>query len=111
MFEKFQARYQDPHYWTGVITFMGIGGRKPARINAGVAARLRPPLAVPYISPGVLSVLGAGSLTIPPRRACIVPEPGSTRPSQHQKSIDTASGSSARPACFHPDSTALFASQ
>jgi hypothetical protein len=30
MVEKFHARYQDPHYWTGVITFMGIGGRKPA---------------------------------------------------------------------------------
>src|SRR5215469_13753375 len=90
----------------------GNGGRKPAfSINAGVAARLRPPLAVPYIFRGVLFVLGAGSLTIPPRRACILPEPGSTHPSQHQKSRDTASGCSSRPACFHPDSTALFASQ
>jgi SAM-dependent methyltransferase len=30
MLEEFHARYQDPHYWTSVITFTANWGRKPA---------------------------------------------------------------------------------
>jgi SAM-dependent methyltransferase len=30
MLEQFHARYQDPHYWTSVITFTANWGRKPA---------------------------------------------------------------------------------
>jgi len=30
MLEQFRARYQDPHYWTSVITFIASRGRKPA---------------------------------------------------------------------------------
>lgn len=30
MLEEFHARYQDPHYWTSVITFIANWGRKPA---------------------------------------------------------------------------------
>ena len=30
MLEEFYARYQDPHYWTSVITFNANWGRKPA---------------------------------------------------------------------------------
>jgi SAM-dependent methyltransferase len=29
--EDFYARYQDPHYWTSVITFIANWGRKPAK--------------------------------------------------------------------------------
>ncbi len=28
--EEFHTRYQDPHYWTSVITFIANWGRKPA---------------------------------------------------------------------------------
>ena len=30
LLEEFRARYQDPHYWTSVITFIANWGRKPA---------------------------------------------------------------------------------
>jgi len=30
LLEEFHARYQDPHYWTSVITFTANWGRKPA---------------------------------------------------------------------------------
>jgi SAM-dependent methyltransferase len=30
MLEGFYARYQDPHYWTSVVTFIANWGRKPA---------------------------------------------------------------------------------
>jgi hypothetical protein len=30
MLGEFHARYQDPHYWTSVITFTANWGRKPA---------------------------------------------------------------------------------
>jgi SAM-dependent methyltransferase len=30
MLEEFYARYQDPHYWTSVMTFTANWGRKPA---------------------------------------------------------------------------------
>jgi len=30
MLEEFHTRYQDPHYWTSVITFTANWGRKPA---------------------------------------------------------------------------------
>jgi hypothetical protein len=29
-FEEFHTCYQDPHYWTSVITFTASWGRKPA---------------------------------------------------------------------------------
>lgn len=29
LLEEFEARYQDPHYWTSVITFAATWGRKP----------------------------------------------------------------------------------
>ena len=29
MLEEFHARYQDPHYWTSVITFTATSGQKP----------------------------------------------------------------------------------
>ena len=30
MLQEFRARYQDPHYWTSVMTFIANWGRKPA---------------------------------------------------------------------------------
>jgi hypothetical protein len=30
MLAEFHARYQDPHYWTSVITFTANWGRKPS---------------------------------------------------------------------------------
>jgi hypothetical protein len=30
MLEEFHACYQDPHYWTSVVTYIGNWGRKPA---------------------------------------------------------------------------------
>jgi hypothetical protein len=29
LLEEFHARYQDPHYWTSVITFTANWGRRP----------------------------------------------------------------------------------
>jgi hypothetical protein len=39
MLKEFHARYQDPHYWTTIMTFTANWGRKPAWAKIGARGK------------------------------------------------------------------------